>query len=237
MPMPTPLPRSPAPFPAERRHAPAWVAWGAQLLRLAQTTLFATLLVGNMSVPARAASDFDLAQLTRLLAQVKAGEATFTETRHVKMLDKTLQSSGRLSFEAPDTFVRETLQPRSDRVAVTGNRVTMSQGSRSRTLALDSVREASVIIEAIRGTLTGNREALERNFVTSVSGNAQRWSLELVPREPYLREQVASVRVTGERSVVREVQVAMFDGDKSVMTIEPVSSTPLSPPVAASAAR
>ena len=39
------------------------------------------------------------------------------------------------------------------------------------------------------------------------------------------------------RSVVREVQVAMFDGDKSVMTIEPVSSTPLSPPVAASAAR
>ena len=233
MPMPTPLPRSPAPFPAERRHALAWVA---RLLRLLQTTLFATLLVGGMSVPARAASDFDLAQLTRLLAQVKAGEATFTETRHVKMLDKTLESSGRLSFEAPDTFVRETIKPRSDRVAVVGNRVTMSQGTRSRTVALDSVREASVIIEAIRGTLTGNREALERSFTAKVSGNPQRWSLELVPREPYLREQVASVRVSGERAVVREVQVAMFDGDRSVMTIEPVASTGASPSTASTAA-
>ena len=219
MPLP-PLPprlRPLPPHPAERRRV------------LAGLVVAATLLLSGVAPAAHAASEFDLAQLTGLLAQVKAGEATFTETRHVKMLDKTLESSGRLSFEAPDTFVRETIKPRADRVAVVGNRVTMSQGTRSRTMALDSVREASVIIEAIRGTLTGNREALERSFTARVSGNPQRWSLELVPREPYLREQVASVRVSGERAVVREVQVAMFDGDRSVMTIEPVASTGASP--------
>ncbi len=167
------------------------------------------------------ATGFDLDQLMALLAQVRSGEATFTEKRQVAMLDKTLESSGRLSFEAPDTFVRETLKPRQEKIAVTGNRVTMSQGSRSRTLALDSVREASLIVEAIRGTLTGNRDALDRNFATTVSGTAQRWSLELVPREAYLREQVASVKLSGEQSLVREVQVAMFDGDKSVLTITP----------------
>ena len=226
MPMPIPIPRF-RPLlrrPAERRHV------------LVSLVVAATVLVSGMNSAAQAASEFDLAQLTLLLAQVKTGEATFTETRHVKMLDKTLESSGRLAFEAPDTFVRETIKPRSDRVAVVGNRVTMSQGTRSRTVALDSVREASVIIEAIRGTLTGNREALERNFVAKVSGNPQRWSLELVPREPYLREQVASVRVSGERAVVREVQVAMFDGDRSVMTIEPVASAGTSPAAASTAA-
>ena len=211
-----PLPR----HPAERRRV---------LVSLGAVATVLICLVSGVNPAAHAASEFDLAQLTVLLAQVKAGEATFTETRHVKMLDKTLESSGRLSFEAPDTFVRETIKPRADRVAVVGNRVTMSQGTRSRTVALDSVREASVIIEAIRGTLTGNREALERSFTARVSGNPQRWSLELVPREPYLREQVALVRVSGERAVVREVQVAMFDGDRSVMTIEPVASTGASP--------
>ena len=224
--MPTPLPHlRPLPrHPAERRRV------------LAGLLIAATLLGSGANPAAHAASEFDLTQLTVLLAQVKAGEATFTETRHVKMLDKTLESSGRLSFEAPDTFVRETIKPRSDRVAVVGNRVTLSQGTRSRTVALDSVREASVIIEAIRGTLTGNREALERSFTARVSGNPQRWSLELVPREPYLREQVASVRVSGERAVVREVQVAMFDGDRSVMTIEPVASTGTSPSSASATA-
>jgi hypothetical protein len=37
------------------------------------------------------------------------------------MLDRTLQSSGRLSFKAPDSFVRETLKPRHEKLAVDGN--------------------------------------------------------------------------------------------------------------------
>jgi Outer membrane lipoprotein carrier protein LolA-like len=163
---------------------------------------------------------FGLAQLMHTLAQVRAGEATFTEKRSVTMLERPLESSGRLSFEAPDTFVRETLKPRRERIAIVGNTMTLSQGSRSRTMPIDALPEAAVIMEAIRGTLTGNREALERHFSTAVSGDAQRWSLELVPREPRLREQVVSVRVAGQQGAVREVTVALADGDRSVMTIE-----------------
>ena len=175
------------------------------------------------ALPLRAQAAFDLVQLMQTLAQVKAGEATFVETRTVAMLERTLQSSGRLSFEAPDTFVRETLKPRREKVAVVGNRVTMSLGTRSRTVPLDSVPEAAIIMEAIRGTLTGNRDAIERHFSATVSGTPQRWLLELKPREPRLRELVISVRVSGLQAAVREVVVAMADGDRSVMAIEPVA--------------
>jgi len=189
----------------------------------------AVALLAALALPARAQAAFDLALLMRMLAQVKAGEATFTETRSVAMLERTLQSSGRLSFEAPDSFVRETLKPRREKVAVVGNSVTMSvgngTGTRSRTVPLDSVPEAAVIMEAIRGTLTGNRDALERHFTPAVSGTPQRWTLELRPREPRLRELVVAVRLTGEQALVREVTVAMADGDRSVMTIEPVTPT------------
>ena len=164
---------------------------------------------------------FDLTELMQLLAKVRAGEAVFTEKRSVAMLERTLESSGKLSFEAPDTFVRETLKPRQERLAVVGNMVTMSSGQRSRTVPLDSVPEAAVIVEAIRGTLTGNRDAIERHFSASVTGNAVRWTLELVPRMPRLRELVTSVRVSGQQAVVNEVVVAMADGDRSVMSITP----------------
>ena len=173
-----------------------------------------------------------LPQLMQTLAQVKAGEATFVERRTVQMLERTLESSGKLWFAAPDTFVRETLKPRRESVKVVGNNVTMSQGSRSRTVALDSVPEANVILEAICGTLTGNGEALELHFKTGVAGTAERWSLELVPRDVLLREQVLSVRVSGVQALVREVLVVMADGDRSVMTIAPLVATtaPASPP-------
>ena len=188
--------------------------------------LLALALSCVLPLPLQAQTAFDLPQLTQLLSQVKAGEATFKEKRTVDMLERTLESSGRLSFAAPDTFVRETLKPRQEKVAVVGNSVTMSAGSRSRTVPLDSVPEAAVIMEAIRGTLTGNRELLERHFNAVVSGNPQRWSLELMPVEPRLRELVRSVQLGGQQSQVREVTVTMSDGDRSVMTIEPVAAAP-----------
>lgn len=177
-----------------------------------------------LPVSASRAAAFDLDALMAHLVQVKSGEATFTEKRTVFQLDQTLESSGRLSFSAPDRFTRETLRPRSDRMAVVGNQLTVSQGRRSRSTTLDSVPEAVVIVEAIRGTLTGNRETLERHFTTQLLGGAERWSLDLVPRDARLRGQVAQVRVSGRQGQLREVQITMTDGDRSVMQIEPLTA-------------
>ncbi len=186
-----------------------------------------------------AAPAFDLAQLMQLLARVRSGSATFVERREVAMLDRTIETSGRLSFEAPDTFVRETLKPQHDRVAVTGNTVTMSRDGRSRTTELDAAPEAAVLVEAMRGTLTGNRGALERLFEAGVSGSAERWTLDLVPRDARLRGQVAAIKLRGEQSVVREVDVQLADGDRSVMKIRPTAAsaaTKSTPPAATNAA-
>ena len=210
--------------------------------RTDRRNIVAALLVlgaaGVLPGAARAQTSFDLPQLMQALGQVKAGEASFTEKRQVAMLERTLESSGRLSFEAPDTFVRETLKPRQDRVAVVGNMVTMSMGGRSRTVPLDSVPEAAVIMEAIRGTLTGNRAALERHFSTGVSGTLQRWSLELVPLEERLRAQVSSVRINGQQATVREMTVVLADGDRSVMSIAPAptAARPAAPAIAPASA-
>ena len=192
-----------------------------------------TLMLLGRAAPA-AAAGFDLEQLTQLLASKRSGEASFVEKREVSVLDRTVMTSGRLSFEAPDSFVRENLKPQRERVAVVGNMLTMSRGDRTRSVALDSLPEASVIIEAIRGTLTGNRDALQKFFDATVSGNAAQWSLELVPRDARLRTQVATVRVSGRQAEVREMLVVMPDGDRSTMTIEPIK--PPGPAAAASGA-
>jgi outer membrane lipoprotein-sorting protein len=210
-----PMRRQPLPQRRERHRGVgasrrAWLLGGAALA---------------LAAAVGAAPAFDLGALTALLGQVRSGEATFSESRRVEMLDRTLMSSGRLSFRAPDRFVRETLKPRREKLAVEGNTLTMSLGERSRTMQLDASPEAAVIVEAVRGTLTGNRAALERLFEAAVSGSAERWTLELVPRDLRLRGQVQSVRISGRDATLREVQVLLADGDRSVMTIEPIAGT------------
>jgi len=184
----------------------------------------AALLALCFAAPVRAAG-FDLQALMQQLAQVRSGQAVFEEDRRVQQLDQTIRSTGRLSFTAPDTFVRETLKPRHERMAVVGNQLTLSRGERSRSTTLDSVPEAVVIVEAIRGTLTGNRTTLERYFDTNLQGNPEQWQLELVPRDARLRGQVTYLRVSGRQNQVREVRMTMADGDTSVMRIDPVEAT------------
>jgi len=169
------------------------------------------------------AESLDLARLMQMLGGVRAGEATFVERRDVHMLDRALVSRGRLSFEAPDTFVRETTEPRAERLAITGDTLTVTQGGRRRTLQIDAAPEAALIVEAIRGTLTGNRAALERHFDARVSGTPEQWWLDLVPRDERLRNTVKAVRVGGRQAQVREVDVYLADGDSSTMTIEPAA--------------
>jgi hypothetical protein len=169
------------------------------------------------------AAGFDLQALMQQLAQTRSGQAEFVEDRRVQQLEQTLRSTGRLSFTAPDTFVRETLQPRHERMAVVGNQLTLSRGTRSQTTLLDAVPEAVVIVEAIRGTLTGNRATLERYFDIGLTGSAEQWDLDLVPRESRLRQQVAYLRLSGRLGQVREVRMTLADGDVSVMRIAPVS--------------
>ncbi len=172
--------------------------------------------------PTLAADAFDLTTLAALLAQRKSGEARFEETRLVSGIDGPLFSSGTLSFTAPDAFARHTLRPREESMAVQGNVMTLKRGGRSRQMTLDAVPELSALVEAMRGTLTGDAVALQKYFTTAVAGNAQGWKLTLVPRDRALGAQVREVAIDGQRGDMRVVSLWLAGGDSSRMTIEPL---------------
>lgn len=169
---------------------------------------------------------FALPDLMGLLAQHRSGEARFTEQREVANLDAPLTSSGTLSFEAPDRFERRTLQPRVETMAVQGNTLTLTRGGKSRQFTLDAAPEAVAIVEAVRGTLTGNAASLQRHFRTRLTGEAGQWSLLLEPLDTRLAHQVREIRLDGQRGDLRGVTVEMRDGDRSVMQVEPLTAKP-----------
>lgn len=196
----------------------------------------ATAVLGlSAPSPARAAA-FTLADLMALLARQGAGEARFTEQRYVQGIDAPLASSGTLSFAAPDRLTRRTLAPRAESFEVAGNTLAMTRGGRSRTVALDSAPELAAVIEALRGTLTGNAAALQRQFDSRLAGSADGWTLDLTPLDARLAAQVQGLRIGGRQAEVRSVEMRYAGGDRSVMTIEPVRLGVVAPSPAASVA-
>jgi outer membrane lipoprotein-sorting protein len=179
---------------------------------LLATALFAA------AAPAWAA--FDLNALTALLAQRKSAEARFTEERYVSGFDSPLRASGTLSFAAPDRFARHTLEPRAESMTVEGNSLVLLRGGRKRTMALDAIPEVTALVEAVRGTFTGDAVTLQKYFNTRVQGSAALWTLTLTPREGRLAAQVRELQIVGQGSDLRSVELWLSGGDRSLMSID-----------------
>lgn len=185
-----------------------------------RTTLL--LLAALLPLPA-AAQAFDLTALMALLAQRRSAEARFTEERTVSSLDSPLQSSGTLSFAAPDRFSRRTLEPRPESMEVQGNTAVLKRGGRTRTMALDTIPELAALVDAVRGTLAGDAARLQQHFKVEVSGAPARWQLALLPIDARLAAQVTRIDIVGQRTDVRSIDLRLAGGDRSLMQVEPIA--------------
>ncbi len=182
--------------------------------------LHVVLLALCLTWPAPALA-LDLGTVTSQLALRKSGEARFTEQRFVSGLDAPLNASGTLSFAAPDRFARVTTEPRAESMEVQGNTLILKRGGRTRQMTLDALPEVTALIEAVRGTLTGNAQSLERHFKIRVQGNPAHWTLTMVPRDERLATQVRELKITGMAGDLRVVELWLAGGDRSVMSIDP----------------
>ena len=171
------------------------------------------------------AADLDIDQLMRGLAQTRASHARFVETKSIAMLDQPVESSGELFYSAPNRLEKRTLKPRRETMLVDGSALLIERGRKKHRLQLQDYPELGAFIDSIRGTLAGDRAALERNYKLSLDGSAARWTLQLLPTNKKMQAVVRHIRITGAREEVSSVEVTQTDGDSSLMLIENLTAS------------
>lgn len=189
--------------------------------RLVRNLLVAAALAWSCASEAAA---LDVAELMATLARSSHGAATFTEKKYLAILDAPVESSGELLFVPPARLEKRTLKPTREHLILDGDVLTVERGRRKHVLALKDYPEVAGMIESIRGTLAGDRSALERVYHLSVSGSRERWSLTLVPLDARVGSVVARIRIDGTGGEVRTVEILQADGDRSLMTIDKASA-------------
>ena len=168
--------------------------------------------------------NWDLDKLMQSLANNRNGHAKFTEKKFIAILDKPVESSGELFYTAPDRLEKRTLKPKAESMLVDKDKLIVEQRGRQHVLSLQSYPEIAAFIDSIRGTLAGNRKALERTYKLSIEGNEQDWSLSLLPLQDKMKKVVSSINISGSGNMLGSIQIQQADGDSSVMTITPLPS-------------
>ncbi len=166
------------------------------------------------------ASEWNLDLLMHDLAAVRSDHASFVEIKSIAMLDKPVKSSGELYYAAPSHLEKRTLKPRPESLTVDGDNLIIARNGQIHRLQLQKYPEIAAFIDSIRGTLSGDRTALEKNYKTSLEGTPERWTLLLLPTDPRMQKVAKEIRIKGERNALNSIEIIQADGDSSVMTIE-----------------
>ncbi|KAB2912659.1 MAG: outer membrane lipoprotein carrier protein LolA [Dechloromonas sp.] len=183
--------------------------------------LLCGLLLAALALPASAA--FDVGQLMAGLAAHKGGRAKFVEKKYISLLDKPVVSTGEMSYSAPDRLEKRTLTPKPEILVLDKDKVSIEREQQKLTISIANQPEALAFVDSIRGTLSGNRAALEKSYALHLSGTSDKWVLTLLPSDQRISAVILRIVVTGSRNQVLGIEYLQADGDRSVMSIEPIT--------------
>lgn len=182
--------------------------------------LTACLLLTGLALPAWAA--FDVAQLMADLARHGGGRARFAETRYLALLDKPLIATGELTYTPPDRLEKRTLTPKPEILRLDKDMLSIERERQKLSINLANQPEALAFVDSIRGTLAGDRKALERSYALYLAGGRDKWTLTLLPSDPKIAALLQRITVSGSRDRIRSIEYLQADGDRSLLAIEPV---------------
>jgi hypothetical protein len=153
------------------------------------------------------------------LAQRQHGHVTFVEEHFLRVLDRPVESSGELLYDAPDRLEKRTLKPKPESLVLEHGVITARRGHRTYVLNLSDYPQIVPLIDSIRATLAGDRAALEHLFKVNFEGDLENWKLRLTPSDATVAKSVQEIRIEGARDAIHSVEIKNADGDRSLLTI------------------
>ncbi len=183
-------------------------------------TLLGLLLLVAARAAAQPAPTAPLDDLMRRLAAVPESRASFVEEKTVAALAQPVRSQGWLAYRRPGYLEKATTGPVPENLLVDGDRLSLLlQGQQPRLIDLNAEPALAALVDAVRGTLSGDLPTLRRSYAVAMQGDLGAWRLTLTPLRPPLTDMLRGVTVEGAGTALRSVLTVQANGDRSVMTI------------------
>jgi outer membrane lipoprotein-sorting protein len=162
-------------------------------------------------------------ELMQMLARVPESNASFAEVKTLAMLTRPLRASGRLAYRRPAHLEKITLEPQAESLVVDGDKLTFTEGGNaSRTIDLNGEPVIHALVDAVRGTLSGDLAALRRSYAVTMTGTVANWHLTLTPSDASVARLVVRTIIDGNGTALRLVHTTQANGDEMLMTISDV---------------
>lgn len=175
-------------------------------------TTIALLMAANLAT----AQTFDLPQLAEQLSGPAVVRGDFIQEKHLRALPQPLTSQGQFVLARDHGLLWLLQQPiRQDyRVSALGIARRSEQGWQ----ALDPQGSSARQNQLFLAVLSGDTQALQRDFDLQLNGAPDAWRLQLTPRGALLRQVFETIEIEGSDTVTR-IELHEVQGDRTVLRL------------------
>jgi hypothetical protein len=194
-------------------------------LRFLASKLAPTVLCVLLGIPGLAQA-FDLQQLSDQLAKPDVIHGRFVQEKHLRALPQPLTSKGTFVLAKNHGLMWLLKTPLQQDYRITAKGIARRDANGWQMLPGKSAgAEQNRLFLAV---LQGDSSGLQRDFELSLSGDAQNWTLTLIPRSLLLKQVFNRINITGGE-LVSTIELLETQGDSTLLRMQnSTSSQPLS---------
>ena len=166
------------------------------------------------------AGEFTIEELMQGLATAKHPTRHFTESRHSELLLAPITLHGTLAF-VDGRLIKDIQQPFNEHFSVEGDRLYIEREGEAepQQIRLSDYPPLFTFVTVFRASLQGDLKTLQRHYQTMLSGNANRWQLELRPRDAEVAVHLKRVEITGTQDGISRFTIEEQSGDSSTLQL------------------
>jgi len=128
--------------------------------------------------------------------------ADFVQERHLKILKRSLKSSGKFLLQQDEGVLWQVVEPHEVTYLIRSDEVVEWGGEGGpRRLAMSSVPAFRLMTKMFLGALGGDLSVLRSNFRAELLSSEKGWRVRLLPSSDSLAELIVSIEVAGDHFV------------------------------------
>lgn len=183
-----------------------------------------SMLLLFLVVKAQLSQDAIIAKINAAVSKIETMQCDFVQTKHMKMLNNKMVSTGIMAYKQSDKLRWEYKKPYTYVFILNGTKVYLKKESRNDVIDIKQNKVFKSIAEIMMNSVIGKCLTNNKEFKVSISDVNNQWVASLIPQKKELKQMYSKIILYFGKanSIIQKVEMIEKNGDKTIIELKNV---------------
>ena len=183
-----------------------------------------SMLLLFLVVKAQMSQDAIIAKINVAVSKIETMQCDFVQTKHMKMLNNKMVSTGIMAYKQSDKLRWEYKKPYTYVFILNGTKVYLKKESRNDVIDIKQNKVFKSIAEIMMNSVIGKCLTNNKEFKVSISDVNNQWVASLIPQKKGLKQMYSKIILYFGKasSIIQKVEMIEKNGDKTIIELKNV---------------